>query len=138
MRSSVLLLCMLVSAGAAQANKTPTVSDPNWSTNEDETLNATIEASDGDGDSLTYRITVPAKNGEVSVTPQGKLTYKPKKDFHGKDTFTFEVSDGKAKLTQKGNIDVSSSNDAPTSGPVELKGVEDKQAKGQITAKDVD
>lgn len=58
-------------------------------------LTDTINASDKDGDILTYKIKTSATNGVATVDSSGgEYTYVPKNNFYGSDTFTIEVSDG--------------------------------------------
>jgi hypothetical protein len=64
-------------------------------TNEDTAAAITLKASDADGDPLTYAIITPPQHGSLSGTlPQ--VTYKPRRDYNGTDSFTFKVNDGKA------------------------------------------
>jgi large repetitive protein len=131
----------MASAPSARAatNTPPDVESSTYDTDEDKPLTVQLKARDGDGDTLQFRVSKPPKNGEASIDAKGKLTYTPKKDWHGKDEVVFEVSDGKSKSTGKATIEVGSSNDAPTWAPLpELRGQEDKQVKGQIVGNDVD
>lgn len=60
---------------------------------EDTPLAITVNATDVDGDVLTYT-PAGASNGKVEVGLGGKLTYTPNANFNGTDTFTVTVSDG--------------------------------------------
>lgn len=55
-----------------------------------------LEASDADGDPLTFRVVNPPQHGELTGTPPN-LVYRSDPDFVGRDTFTFRVSDGKTE-----------------------------------------
>jgi large repetitive protein len=135
---SFVLPTMLASSSAF-ANKAPEVKDQTFDIDEDGKLSAALKANDGDNDPLQFKMLKPPKNGEAVVETNGKFTYTPKKDWHGTDELTFEVSDGKAKVQRKAIIQVLSVNDPPTPGkPVELMGQEDKQVRGQVTATDPD
>ena len=52
-----------------------------------------LTGSDSDGDQLTYTVVSYPSNGTLSGTSP-KLTYIPKTNFYGTDTFTFKVNDG--------------------------------------------
>ena len=52
-----------------------------------------LTGSDADGDRLTYTIVSYPSNGKLSGTSP-KLTYTPKANFYGTDTFTFKANDG--------------------------------------------
>ena len=52
--------------------------------------------SDPDGDPLdpgSVEATQPARGGTVIVNTNGSITYTPKKNFRGTDTFTYTVMD---------------------------------------------
>jgi hypothetical protein len=60
-------------------------------------FNLTLNASDGDGDSLTWRIASPAGNGSANVSGTGNskaVSYIPNAGYNGTDSFVVEVSDG--------------------------------------------
>ena len=52
-----------------------------------------LTGNDSDGDQLTYTIVGHPSNGKLSGTSP-KLTYTPKANFYGTDTFTFKANDG--------------------------------------------
>lgn len=123
---------------AADDNEAPEVDPQTFDTDEDKVLNVTIKARDDGGGKLEFKLTKAPKNGEATLASNGKLTFTPKKDWHGKDEIAFEVSDGTKKTAAKAAIEVSSVNDPPTATVPDVKGVEDKQIKGTVTAKDAD
>ncbi len=129
-----------LAAGPALAarNKAPVVDESAFDVDEDKPLSAEIKAHDPEGDALSFRLKKPPKNGTVELQPNGKFTYTPHKDFHGRDEWVFEVSDGKARTTHKAIIAVSSVNDPPVAPPLTLSGTEDKPVRGDVGAKDAD
>ncbi|MBX3743769.1 MAG: tandem-95 repeat protein [Verrucomicrobiae bacterium] len=83
-----------VSITVTKVNKAPVASNLAVSTPEDSPVSFTLTASDPDGDPITYKIESAPKNGSTSGTAPN-LTYTPKPGFHGSDSLTFSVSDGK-------------------------------------------
>ena len=74
------------------------------------------EATDADGDELTYALAKQPANGRVTVDADGSYTYTPNKDFFGSDSFTYTIDDGQGGvITKKANITVEGVNDAPVS-----------------------
>src|SRR5690606_12564649 len=71
------------------------------------------EASDVDGDELTYALADAAQNGAVTVNADGSYVYTPNTDYNGSDQFTYTVTDGEATVTYTVNITVTPVNDAP-------------------------
>ncbi|WP_264158947.1 retention module-containing protein [Metapseudomonas lalkuanensis] len=72
----------------------PNTNDFAISTNEDTPFSGTIQASDLDGDSLTYSVGTNPAHGSVSLSANGAYIYTPGTDFNGSDNFTITVSDG--------------------------------------------
>lgn len=84
------------------------------STNEDTSRSVALAATDADGDALTYSVYSSASNGTASVSGS-TVTYTPRANFNGSDSFIVRASDGKGgTATQTINLTVASVNDAPT------------------------
>ena len=97
-------------------NPGPIAVDDNFATNEDTPLNGSVDVndSDPDGDTLVYQQLSNATNGSVTFN-NGAFTYTPVADFHGTDSFTYEVIDADgAVATATVTINVNSVNDLPT------------------------
>jgi hypothetical protein len=71
----------------------PVAEDLELQTDEDTTLVITLAARDADGDLLSFGIPRPPAKGSLGGTPP-ELSYTPDADYHGVDSFVFEVNDG--------------------------------------------
>ena len=70
--------------------------------------------TDPDGDPLSAaRVAGPA-NGTLTSNGNGSFTYRPARDFHGTDSFTYAASDGESSSAATVTITVRPVNDAPT------------------------
>ena len=79
--------------GSAPLNP-PVASDGAVTTLEDSSANATLNASDPSGLTLTFRhVTNPGK-GAVVVNANGSFTYTPNPNANGSDSFTFVANNG--------------------------------------------
>ncbi len=58
-------------------------------------ISITLQATDANDDSLTYRITTPPKHGKLTGTPP-QVTYTPDAGHIGDDSFGFVANDGQA------------------------------------------
>ena len=100
-------------------NNPPVAIDDSYSTAEDTVL--TIAApgvlsndTDADGDSLTAIQVSGASNGLVVFNSDGSFVYTPNANFHGSDSFTYKVNDGKVDSPiATVHLTVTSSNDIP-------------------------
>ncbi len=78
-------------------NFRPPIAEDGWATTaEDTPIGLVLKGYDLDGslDTLTYKISFQPQYGKLSGNPPN-VTYTPGKDYSGKDSFTFTVSDGK-------------------------------------------
>ncbi|MGE0117554.1 MAG: tandem-95 repeat protein, partial [Dongiaceae bacterium] len=139
-------------------NFPPDAKNDKYSVDEDDVLTVTaskgVRANDTDpnGDSLVVGLVTDVSNGALLLNADGSFTYTPDPDFSGKDSFTYQVSDGRGGLDKATvTITVVNENDAPviTSGVQAGSATEiaDKapgenstihEAKGTITFTDVD
>lgn len=76
-------------------NNAPAANGQTVSTGYNTPLEITLTATDQDNDPLVYSIvTAPAYGTLTEAFP--KVTYTPKDNYHGQDSFTFKTNDGKA------------------------------------------
>ncbi len=124
-----------ISVGAV--NDTLHAADDDAVTDEDESVSIDVAANDDDLDDEIVRSSVivvtPATNGNTSVNPSsGVITYTPRPNFNGVDTFVYEIADlgiplpptrSRATVT----VAVNAVNDAPElTAPLFLQGVQDQ------------
>ena len=101
-------------------NDTPVSKDISVSTDEDNSVEVSLEASDLDQDTLTYSIVDDPVNGTVSLDGI-KVTYTPNENYNGEDTFTYKVNDGtEDSNTATVTVTVNPVNDTPTVKDVSL------------------
>jgi hypothetical protein len=94
-------------------NTAPVVTGQSLSVNEDEAVSITLQGSDEDKDDLTFTVLNQPKNGALSGTG-ANLTYTPKANYYGSESFTFKANDGVADSnTATISIKVDSVNDKP-------------------------
>ncbi|MBX7096108.1 MAG: tandem-95 repeat protein [Myxococcaceae bacterium] len=127
-----------VTVQVASVNDAPQVTPLVLRTVEDVAARGVLQASDVDGDRLSYAIATAPAHGDATVDPTGAVTYRPALDAHGDDRFTVSVNDGAASATADVTVTVSSVNDAPTLATLRLTLPEDGVATGQLSASDVD
>lgn len=82
-------------------------------TDENTPLEITLSGTDIDGDNLILRVVKQPTNGTLKGDPP-KVTYNPKTNFSGEDSFEFVVNDGKVDSEPaKVNIKIRFVNDPP-------------------------
>ena len=102
-----------VSITISAVNDVPEATAQSVTLDEDTTKAITLSASDADNDSLTYSIVARPSHGTLTGTAPN-VTYKPEANYHGQDSFTFKVNDGKVDSeTKTVSITVNSVNDVP-------------------------
>src|SRR4249919_4080776 len=76
-------------------NTPPVAKSQSATTNRDTSASITLEATDKDGDSLTYALTSSPKQGSLSSFDKdsGSVVYTPKSGYKGSDSFTFTAND---------------------------------------------
>jgi large repetitive protein len=123
-------------------NDAPVASNGTLTTNEDTPANATLVATDIDGNPLAYSLVdITNAHGTVQITnaATGAYTYTPSGNYNGSASFTFKANDGLADSnTATVNITVNPVNDAPTASNGTLTTNEDTPATGTLVATDVD
>ncbi|MFM9841835.1 MAG: Ig-like domain-containing protein [Dongiaceae bacterium] len=121
-------------------NDAPVAKDDSATTNEDTgiTFNVLQNDSDPDGDILTVT-GASALHGAVVVNADGTLTYTPDANYHGGDTITYSVTDGR-EATADAQVDVTvvSVNDNPVAGDDAATTDEDKSVTITVLGNDGD
>jgi len=77
------------------ANAAPHAVDQNLAAQKNAALTVHLSATDGDGDPLVYTLLQQPPHGTLSGTAPD-LLYQPAANFLGSESFSFQVSDGKA------------------------------------------
>lgn len=112
---AVAITGVIIWATSGGSNKPPTVDSPSKSVTvaEDDQINIAIDATDPDGDDLTYTVTTAPTNGSTQVVGN-TVVYKPSPDYNGADSLTVTITDTKGQtVTQAVAITVTAVNDAP-------------------------
>ena len=78
----------------APSNDAPVASNLSFDTNENQFLIITLEASDVDGDILTYKIIDQATHGYLTKISANQWKYQPFDQYFGPDQFTYRANDG--------------------------------------------
>jgi subtilisin family serine protease len=122
-----------------EPNTAPTASDEVVSSAEDAWVTFVLDASDAEGDTLTYSITQPG-HGTATLDGTGPtVTYTPAPNYNGEDTFTFQAYDGQAySNTATVSVTVTPVNDAPVAQALSLSTTKDTSVSATLTGSDVD
>ena len=76
-----------------------------------------VNASDVDGDPLTYDLVSGPAHGSVVFNSDGSFSYTPDSNYNGADSFTYKANDGTADSNVATvSITVTPVNDAPVAG----------------------
>lgn len=122
-------------------NDAPTAAPQSVAAVEDEPKVITLQASDVDRSaaSLRFRVRRAPLHGTLSATTGSTVTYLPSANYHGPDSFLFDVADGATTSAQATvTIDVASVNDAPVAQPVTVAVNEDAIVTFQLSGSDVE
>ncbi len=121
-------------------NRPPLASDVRVSTEEDKAIlvDAAANDVDPDGDPLFVSLESPPKNGKLAVSGE-VLSYTPNANYHGSDSFTYRVSDGKGG-SDVGTVAITITpvNDRPDARDDSLSVSEDTSGQVNVLANDVD
>ena len=117
--------------------KPPVANNMNVSTDEDNPINITLDASDPEGESLTFQI-VETNNATVNIN--GNIAnYTPDANFNGTDTFTYFANDGTVNSnTATVTITVGAVDDEPNTNDVATTTDEDTEVVFTLTADEYD
>ena len=117
---SVLSVGLVINLTVTPVNDAPVITQGNgplsYSLNEDSNFSFDLNATDLEGDVLTWSIASDPTNGTATVTAgTGMVTYVPTADFEGNDSLTLTVSDATLSDSVVVNLTVNGVNDTPSS-----------------------
>ncbi|MEZ5863072.1 MAG: Ig-like domain-containing protein [Geminicoccaceae bacterium] len=122
-------------------NDAPVATADEATTDEDTPVTIDVLANDTDidGDGLTVTTAGGARLGTVAIADDGSsLTYTPKADANGTDTFTYTVTDGALRSTATVTVTVNPVNDAPVAGDDVATTAEDTVLLASVLRNDSD
>ncbi|MBW5415824.1 Ig-like domain-containing protein [Pseudomonas sp. MAG002Y] len=96
-------------------NPLPVTSGAAWATPENTPYTGMLQASDPDGDTLSFSTVTGPAHGTLTLNPNGMYVYVPTLGYNGTDSFTYQVRDADGGIsTATVTIAVTAVNDAPT------------------------
>ncbi|WP_367873148.1 Ig-like domain-containing protein [Luteolibacter sp. Populi] len=102
-----------VNVTVTQANAPPQATAQTVTVTEDTAKSITLTGSDPEGSNLSYAVVGSPSKGTISGTPPN-LTYTPKLNANGADSFTFRVNDGALNSSNATvSVTITPVNDAP-------------------------
>ena len=126
-------------------NDAPVANDVTASMNENKEftrlmpVTITLDATDVEGDDLTFSIVGTPSNGTLGSISDNQIIYTPSQDWNGEDTFTYKANDGTADSnTATVTVTVTSVNDAPVTTDQSATTDEDTAVDITLTATDVE
>ena len=127
-----------VSITITAVNDAPVAEDQGVTTVENTALDIVLNATDIDGDSLTYAAVSQPSHGTLSGTAPN-LTYTPEENYFGADSFTFQANDGALDSNiATVSINVTAVNDAPVAQDQSVTTNEDTAVAIDLVANDID
>ena len=124
---------------APVANDVTTQMDENKVSGRYQPVTVTFNASDVEGDDLTYDLVASPPNGSVGDISNNEIIYTPNQDFNGTDTFTYKANDG-AEDSNEATVTVTINpiDDPPVTENMSVETDEDVALKITFPASDVD
>jgi len=102
-------------------------------------LDLVANDSDVDGDPLTIASVTQPAHGSAVISDGQHVTYTPATDYHGGDSFSYEIGDGAGgSATATVALTVASINDAPVAVSLAISTFDDTPVGASLAASDVD
>ncbi len=133
-----------VTINLQEINDAPVAKNVSVKGTEDQVTTGRLEATDIDGDSLTFELSssIPTTQGTLELvdTKTGEFRFRPAKDYFGTVSFGFLAKDASVSSNPATvEIDVAPVNDAPLSADLSVVvGYNGKIASGKVSILDVD
>ena len=131
-----------VSITVTAVNDPPSAKDDSATTQEDKPIlkiDVLANDTDIDSDQLTTAAVTQGKNGWVTINADSTVSYDPRANFNGSDSFSYTASDGKVGTdTAAVNVKVKPVNDAPKAENSSITTREDRPIAISLSANDPD
>ena len=119
-------------------NSAPVAHEASVTVAEDAQVAVTLSATDADGEALRYELVRPPAHGTLSGQAP-ELTYVPAANYHGGDSFTFRVTDGKLFSSEATlSLTVTPVNDTPVALGGSVTTAEDTAVPVVLSGADLD
>ncbi len=135
--------CLNLAAIFPILNQAPVIiSEPIINATEDQLYSYQVEASDPNGDTLTYTFTIKPEGMDIN-SESGLVSWTPTNNQVGTHKIIIEISDGKQSITQSFEIEVINVNNSPqilsySPTNIDIKINEGDSVKFEIQAQDID
>ena len=131
-----------VSIAVTAVNDPPSAKDDSATTQEDKPIlkiDVLTNDTDIDNDQLMTAAVTQGKNGWVTINADSTVSYDPRANFNGSDSFSYTASDGKVGTdTAAVNVKVKPVNDAPKAENSSITTREDRPIAISLSANDPD
>ncbi len=87
-------------------NKAPVAEDQALETYKNLPNTAKLKATDPEGEALVYTVTRQPKRGTLSIAEDGTMTYTPKKNKVGVDSFVYTATDPAGKVSREATVTI--------------------------------
>jgi len=122
-------------------NSAPIAVSDNWNTDEDTSINTTLQGSDEDGDTITYELVSGSSLGKIELLDNttGTVLFTPDSNASGQSSFLYRLFDGvKYSDTARITVTVNPVNDAPVVEESMLSTFRETAMEGTLVASDLD
>jgi len=120
-------------------NTAPSIDSRTFVTEEDNSFQDQLSASDAENNHITYLLIANVSYGSLSLAINGSFSYTPSADFNGEDSFIVQASDGELSSAQmQFTITVNAANDAPTLQAISTITRLDQPITLNLVASDID
>jgi tricorn protease-like protein len=140
-RTGTIVVALQTVTVQQDATSAPVAFDGAVTVPEDTTASGTLNATDPNGDVITFSLVSTAVHGTVTLTnpSTGAYSYTPAENFHGADSFTFQATaGGETSNVATVSITVTPVNDAPVAVDRTFLVFEDTSGNGSFLAFDAD
>lgn len=125
----------------SSCNVIPVAVNDNATTPEDVAVNIFVLGNDTDANGDTLRVTSAGtpSNGSASVNSDNTIRYTPRADFHGSDSFTYTITDGRGgSASATVFVTITPVNDAPIAVDDSASTAKNTAVKINVLANDLD